>query len=208
MGGESAGEIASFVSAESFHKFYNPGETSTDDIKRLLCTINQEVVRTAAEQKYNQIGSTAVVLILNKNKYVIADLGDSPCFLFRDGRLQRLTVPHTNEKYLAMQNIKGRKPALTQFLGISTEEMILEPYAAEERIYPGDVFLICSDGLTDMVPPDDIVKILEEIQEPSEGVQSLLHKALENGGRDNITIMLLAIRKTPAVSKNGDRSQS
>jgi protein phosphatase len=195
MGGESAGEMASFISAESFKKHYNPAMISVDGIKKILCDINQEVVMTAAEQRYNQIGSTAVILYMVKNKFIIADLGDSPCYLFRSNQLQRITVPHTNEKYLLMQNIKRRKPALTQFLGIATEDMILEPFAAEGTLRTGDVFLMCSDGLTDMVTQDEIINVLMQMQKPEDGMRSLLEKALKNGGRDNITIIICMIKK-------------
>ncbi len=101
-------------------------------------------------------------------------------------------MPHTDENLLRQQGIQ-RKPGLTQFLGIDSNEMRLEPYVHRMEIQEGDQFLICSDGLTDMVTETEIQEVLSQSDTVQEKVQKLLGKALSYGGKDNVTIILCEI---------------
>ena len=88
----------------------------------------------------------------------------------------------------------GVKPPLSQNLGIPPTELIIDPYLAQGAYNDGDVYLICSDGLTDMVPTEEISGVLAS--KPVDGAcMELLEKALANGGRDNITVVLCRIER-------------
>ena len=115
-------------------------------------------------------------------------------YLQRDGELDRISVPHTDEELLRQQGIQ-RKPGLTQFLGIDTEEMRLEPYVQQMELRDEDQFLLCSDGLTDMVPEVEIHEVLSGKKSVREKVQILMERTLQYGGRDNVTIILCKINK-------------
>ena len=103
----------------------------------------------------------------------------------------------------------GVKPPLSQNLGIPSDELVIDPYLARGTYHDGDIYLICSDGLTDMVTTEEISEVLTTgcIQK---GIETLLGNALENGGKDNVTIILLEVqRKKNRISnffrKNGGR---
>ena len=88
----------------------------------------------------------------------------------------------------------GVKPPLSQTLGIPPNELVIDPYLARGPYNDGDIYMICSDGLTDMVSVDEITEVL--ISKPSEeAITLLLEKALANGGKDNITIILCKIER-------------
>ena len=88
----------------------------------------------------------------------------------------------------------GVKPPLSQNLGIPPSELVIDPYFARGSYYDGDVYLICSDGLTDMVSINEITEVL--VSKPvKEAITQLLDKALANGGKDNTTIILCKIER-------------
>ena len=91
-----------------------------------------------------------------------ANLGDSPVDLFSDHSLIQLSVHQTNEALLRERGITGRKPGLTQFLGIEEEDYIIEPQISSTELQAGDLFLLCSDGLTDMCTEEEITEILSK----------------------------------------------
>ena len=89
----------------------------------------------------------------------------------------------------------GKKPPLSQNLGIPPAEMLIDPYFARGIYRDGDYYLICSDGLTDMVSPESIQKILYASQNSEAASLEMLRTALFNGGKDNITFILCRIEK-------------
>ena len=80
---------------------------------------------------------------------------------------------------------------LTQYFGIDSEQMVLEPFVKSGYIWNGDVLLVCSDGLTDMVSEEDIEAILKASPNPSHAVNKLVNAALDGGGKDNITVIII-----------------
>lgn len=192
MGGECAGELASYTAAKALAGF-GYGETySEENLTAAVLKLNQLVCNARHERRLAQIGSTMVLLAFQEECLWVGNLGDSPAFRLRKGKLERLSQPHTNAKFLEEQGIK-RKPGLTQFLGIDEEEFIQEPYLARIELRKDDMYLLCSDGLTDMVPEEEIRNILKEEKSVEEKVKSLLNAGLEYGGRDNITMILCQI---------------
>ena len=94
---------------------------------------------------------------------------------------------HTDEA--AFKDIEGRKPKLLQYLGLDPETMVLQPFIGRFDLHDGDRFVLCSDGLSDMVAREEILRIVEE-KDQKEAIIALRDKALENGGDDNVTIIL------------------
>ncbi len=199
MGGESYGEEASFLAAATAKNseklladfIYPPKKYLTD----LIAQMNEEVCRKSEALGSGRMGSTAVLLYLNERFAYICNVGDSRAFrLHRDG-LQQISQDHTDAAFLAAQGVVGRKPSLTQHLGIWPEEMILEPYVAKGELEEGDQYLLCSDGLTDMVSNVEICAIMKEAPDAGACVDRLIAAALEAGGRDNVTAISVRIKK-------------
>lgn len=189
MGGEKAGELASYTACKSFVKRVDNKELDEKKLQTLFVNINKEVYDKSVEEKISQIGTTASVMIVNKEEAYIVNVGDSPIFRLRDNKLELLSNPHTNEQWLKDNDIK-QKAILTQFIGLDYSDMLIEPFVKKIDVKKDDLFLICSDGLTDMVKEEKIKDVVSEKIEVSEKVQKLLNVAIENGGRDNITIIL------------------
>lgn len=122
----------------------------------------------------------------------MVNLGDSRAFWQQNDKLQQLSVDHTDQKMLLSQGITARRPGLTQHPGIEPEDMILQPTTVRIRICPDDRFLLCTDGLTDMLGPEEIQSTLK-LQEPVETAAEGFGWALENGGQDNITTVCCRI---------------
>ncbi len=197
MGGEKDGEVASYLAAVHLRQELNhlPGwqKTPRDFLADVCRKVNQAICDEARNRKAEGMGTTAAILCFQEEEMTVCNLGDSPVFLLREGEMLPLHEEHTNRHFLEEQGITGRKPSLTQCLGIAPEEMAIHPYIHEDDLKEGDQYLICSDGLTDMVPKEEIMEILQDNLTPGECVEKLQERALEQGGKDNITVILCRI---------------
>lgn len=197
MGGESHGEAASFSATVGAYAAARAlpadGQDLTDYLTQACLNINQEVFNRAQSFGTTHMGATLAMLCFTDRGVYTCNLGDSRIFRLRTGLLQQISVDHTDEADLLRRGIK-RKPRLTQHLGIDPEEMILEPHVACSELAKGDKYLICSDGLTDMLSEYEISKILDAHRDPAACSQALVAAALENGGRDNVTVIVLNVK--------------
>ena len=199
MGGESYGEEASFIAAavaKNSEKLladfiYPPRQYLTD----LVLKMNEMVCDKSEQLGSGRMGSTAVMLYLSGEYAYVCNVGDSRAFRLRRDEFLQISENHTDARFLAEQGIKGRKPSLTQHLGIWPDEMVLEPYVAKGELQDGDQFLLCSDGLTDMVSNAQICAIMKEHEDVRHCVDALIAKALENGGKDNVTVILVRVKE-------------
>ena len=110
--------------------------------------------------------------------------------------MKTLSREHTHRAVYERINGKsepGKKFPLTQYLGIPEDEMLIEPHVYSGKLVPGDIFLLCSDGVTDMLSREEILKILLKADSPAEAVEALTEKAVEAGGKDNITAVCVAV---------------
>lgn len=143
------------------------------------------------------VGSTAVMLCIESKKAHICNVGDSRAYLLRKDKIRQLSVDHTDQALLEACGVKNRRPSLTQHLGIPPTELTLKPHCSSFSIKAGDRFLLCSDGLTDMVQLAELEQILRIGVNPATAVNVLMRAALQNGGHDNITIMVCEITEQP-----------
>lgn len=203
MGGECAGELASYTAAKQLESFGKAEEYTEKNLTSAVWNLNRAVCRARHERRLPQIGTTMTMLAFQKNSLWLVNLGDSPAYQLHKQSFFQITCPHTNEQMLKEQGIAG-KPGLTQFLGVEEEEFILEPHIAQYRLCAGDLYLLCSDGLTDMVPEEEIRKILQKKESIADMTRELLEQALQNGGRDNVTILLCSIVPAPSIKEKED----
>lgn len=194
MGGEECGEIASLIAAQQAAKTVI-GKHPTDDFLKYCTEANEKICQYAQDHDIGSMGTTAAMLAFAKSGIVLCNIGDSKIFHFSEGVMEQISLDHV------VLSAYGTKPPLSQNLGIPSDELLIEPYIACGKYHPEDIYLICSDGLTDMVKSDEIEEVLADM--PFEKVtQTLLDKALVNGGRDNITIIVCKIkRKTGWLKK-------
>ncbi|MEI6577999.1 MAG: PP2C family serine/threonine-protein phosphatase [Eubacteriales bacterium] len=187
IGGEQCGEMAAYLAAFEFNKFFNEfGKKNTEFFLNFLCSeMNENICNYAEENKILSMGTTAAIIMFAKTFAFICNLGDSKIYKFSNSSLAQISQDHVTKSFYG-----GRKPALTQCLGIPEDEFVINPYIAEEKCSEGDRFLICSDGLTDMLSEDEIKLILSQNNRISDCAESLMNAALDNGGIDNITIIL------------------
>lgn len=194
MGGEAFGEEASYIAAKVLKERSSHCMGMPEDILRDACNdANDQICAETRKRAANIIGATMTALWLEGNTAVLLNLGDSKAFLLRDGSFDQISVDHTDRARLEALGITMRKPRLTQHLGIEPTDMMIEPAIWRGDIQAGDCFLLCSDGLTDMVAESEIAEILLERKDPSDCVRDLINQALYCGGRDNITVIVCSI---------------
>lgn len=188
MGGEAYGEVAAWSAAMGVGKYPEKKLFQKADayLEELTQQLNLEVFAAAKAMGVDRMGATLVGLYLDKNCAWGVNLGDSRGFCLRDGELTQFSKDHTDG------SLGRRKPGLTQYLGIDPMELMLEPHFAELPLQAGDRFLLCSDGVTDMVSEARIASLMEG-ETPKACVESLLQEALEQGGRDNITAIVIFV---------------
>ena len=175
MGGEECGEVASFIAAKCAAEI-SIGEKPLDDLLEFCKNVNEKICDYAAENGIFAMGTTAALLVFNKTEIALCNIGDSKIFRFANKKLEQISTDH----YAVA--VHGLKPPLSQNLGIPASEMVIEPHIARGKYNDGDLYLICSDGLTDMVALEVIAKILLETKF-DKCVNKLQETALENGGK-------------------------
>ena len=193
MGGENFGEYASSAAAECMQhmtrrlKDYLISERNF--LSAACAKINDAVVAKQKEMCTERMGSTMVALYFSHNHVYVCNIGDSRAYRLRSGELLQLSVDHVERH----KNPTNKKSPLTQHLGINPDDLLIEPYIAKGDLQQGDQYLICSDGLTDMLTNFEIDDILRSTITPEDCVQRLVNTALEKGGKDNITVIVCRI---------------
>ncbi|MBN1907630.1 MAG: serine/threonine-protein phosphatase [Deltaproteobacteria bacterium] len=217
MGGHLAGEIASHISVDIINRSYRSWleeDASSDDIyggaddslsregNYVLGGIrlaNRVVYELAYEKKqYQGMGTTVVTLLVTPSMIIAANVGDSRIYMLRDGELEMLSTDHTivaEQVALGMMTEEeaarsSMKHILTRNLGSSEN---VEPEIYEIGPSGNDRFVICSDGLTDLVNDEEIRKMMEDANDPEELCRDFIRTVLDRGAHDNTTIVSVFI---------------
>ncbi len=196
MGGHLCGERASEIAADTAsYEFAAYRGGAPDRLVQDICFKSNEIICDEMQRIVKgRMGTTASMLLFENDRFQLCNLGDSPIFLIRNGSIEQISYEHSErhnyERVFGTNYDKKKKFRLTQNLGIFPDEMELSPYLLHGEINEGDVFLICSDGLTDMVETDEILSVISKSNSVEDAGETLLSLALANGGRDNITIIL------------------
>lgn len=212
MGGHAAGEIASRIAVDSIaefilqtvedegtwpHAYDEHLKRSTNRLMAALKLANTRVLDAMRKDaRLRGMGTTVVASLVDENTVCFAHVGDSRAYLVRDAQLSRITNDHSwvFEQVQAgmLTEAEAEKHPLrnviTRALGGA---LSVTPEANEIECRSGDVFLLCSDGLTGMVPEDEILRVLTEHEDLEKACESLINLANERGGYDNITAVLL-----------------
>ncbi len=213
MGGHAAGEVASRVAVETLAeelKGVSPRdvEAARSELERAVLHAGRRIHEQSARvPERHGMGTTVTVLqFLEAGRAVLAHVGDSRAYRLREGRLRRLTRDHTwvqqqMDRGLMSESGARRHPAssvLTRALGTAPQ---VSPDLSVVDWRPGDVFLLCSDGLTGPVAEADIERTLRESPDPQTAAAALVRLANDRGGPDNVTAVVV---RTGAESAQED----
>jgi len=186
--GQIAAEIAAKVYANTFCVHIDNKQYENAFIESVL-KMNGEIW-SKSEAQCCYMGTTATIIEFYRENYFLCNIGDSPAFLFRNDKLAKISTDHIFDSNCFRGNGPFIKPSLTQYVGMNPDEMLIEPSFNTGRLCIDDVFLICSDGLTDMLNVEEIESFLQQDADLEKKLDLLMSSALNNGGKDNITIIL------------------
>jgi PPM family protein phosphatase len=203
MGGASSGEVASQIFAETvLEVFANVGpsdKTIGEMVQEVFLFANERILRHAAEEPGRRgMGCTAEVLAVREGNYVLGHVGDSRTYLFRQGVLRQMTKDHSVVQEQLDQGILTPEEARTNaFRNVISRAVGVKDTLPVDLVrgtaQPGDIFLLCSDGLTDMVEEELIRKILSLTVALGAKADQLVREARAAGGYDNITAALCEV---------------
>ncbi len=209
MGGAQAGEVASRIAAGAFERGpRNVDATAEGQLEEIAQKANREIHRLAQEDSSRAgMGTTLTAAMLRDDEVAFGHVGDSRAYLLRDGQLKRLTKDHSLVEELRRQGRLTEEQAEEHpQRSIITRALGPEPSVnVDTMTFPardGDVFLLCSDGLTTMVSDEEIRGILVNSKKLRAAVNRLVEAANRGGGRDNITAV--AFRVTDAGAKEAE----
>lgn len=216
MGGHRAGDVASRIATETIGEFFK--STANDDVtwpfhfdtnlseeeNRLLTGIrvaNRQIYeRSTRSRECQGMGTTVVGVMfsLRKQRMYIGHVGDSRCYRVRDGKIQQLTRDHSlvNDYMVAMPDLTEEqrselpKNVITRALGMQ-DHVIVDLQHDDPQV--GDVYVICSDGLSGMLSDEEIELVVTAAPDIRSGCKKLIERANDHGGEDNITAVLIKI---------------
>ncbi|MFQ5944219.1 MAG: PP2C family protein-serine/threonine phosphatase [Anaerolineales bacterium] len=215
MGGHSHGELASQIAVDEIVGAYRQarGKHPAPEAIRVAFRRAHEVIRRAGKGigAGRSMGTTAVAAVAQEGRLHIANVGDSRAYLVRSGKLHQITQDHTRSAELrarALSSAVGaaRGPArhaLTRSL--STLRETVEPDLFEEAFNPGDVLVLCSDGLWGMVAERAITHTVSSMS-PQDAADALVNQANRAGGTDNISVIVVG-RRSQAASDEEDTGE-
>jgi protein phosphatase len=219
MGGEAHGEVASALAVESVVKHClegveNPdatlvGEARTglsEKARRLVSAVhlaNDKVYRSAEQHPEQEgMGATMTAAWIDQSQLSIAHVGDSRVYLLRNGMLEQLTSDHSLVAEQVRRGIitaseaeqSNLQSVLLRALGTQPE---VEVDVEQVELFPRDILLLCSDGLTRMVIEPEIAGTLQSEPDPQRAADKLVELANENGGIDNVSVIVISLQPEP-----------
>lgn len=202
MGGHNSGEIASKMAVDAisnyilqFPELFSDDTTLSDSIRASMEKANEIIFSAAMEQEANfGMGTTLTVAVVNNKKLYIGHVGDSRVFLIRDSKMIRLTTDHTYIEELVKNGSITREEAashpkrnvLTRAIGCE-RNIKVDTYVY--GLQDNDLFLMCTDGLTNMLSEVEILDIVKKTEDPESICSELVMTANDRGGEDNITVI-------------------
>jgi protein phosphatase len=205
MGGAQAGEVASRTAVEMFSRGLPQGDAPPEErLAELVREANEQIHELSrSDAQRAGMGTTLTAAYVGEDEVAIAHVGDSRAYLLRDGRLERLTDDHSLVEELVRQGRLTQEEAedhpqrsiITRALG---PEPDVEVDRRTQRARAGDVYLLCSDGLTSMVPEERVAEILMQAPDLTAAGHALIDAANAAGGKDNITVVLFSLEEVGA----------
>ena len=196
MGGHLAGEVASRMAIDAVAALPPMDAPSAQALRAMMQETNRAIlVHAEADEQTRGMGTTCTVLWLAGDRALIAHVGDSRVYRLRDGVLEQLTRDHSLVEEMierglitrAEARVHPRRNIITRALGTQGDN---EPDVFEVDARPGDRWLLCSDGLTTMLSEAQMLHVITQ-NGPEQAADALLEGALDAGGHDNVTLILV-----------------
>jgi serine/threonine protein phosphatase PrpC len=201
MGGHAAGEVASAIATETIRRlYYERGGSAPEVLAAAFAAANEAIYRrSATDPACAGMGTTCTVLALREDAAFLAHIGDSRAYLLRDSGLHQISEDHSLVAQLVRDGVlTPEQAAKSPQRHIILRALGIEPIA-EAAVWsqglplrPGDVFVLCSDGLSDLVDDATIGDVVARLA-PDEACAALVEAALAAGGRDNVSVGVFAI---------------
>ena len=216
MGGHRAGDVASKLVIDSLLDYMrqpsgDDGDHGSDETdpslsgqaNRIIQGINlsNRIVYDLAnsEDDYRGMGSTVSLLLFKGQTLIAANVGDSPIYLIHKDNIEQLSVPHTVKAEHAAIDPEGAERLGAQFAHILTRAIgsheTVRASISEMQYFKDDVLVVCSDGLSDRVAPQEILEVIQEFDASQTVCRALVDLANERGGNDNITVIVLKVKE-------------
>ena len=213
MGGHNAGEVASAMAIEHLRNVAISGVSSAEAFAQVVRDLNSAIYTSATSTTDQRgMGTTLTAAALLKSisdtdqpsQIVIANVGDSRTYLLRSGELRQMSVDHSYVQELVTEGLltvdeartHPRRNIVTRALGID-EQVSVDTWTIP--MFDGDRFMLCSDGLVDEVPLDEITELMREHSAPQLIAERLVTAAKRHGGRDNITVIVVDVNINAAA---------
>jgi PPM family protein phosphatase len=199
MGGARAGEVASRIAVEEFDQPRDGQNSAEEQLAAIARAANRKIYELAqSDESHAGMGTTLTAVMVGDNDISIGHVGDSRAYRFRDDELERLTQDHSLVEELVRQGkltpegaeSHPQRSIITRALG-PEPDVEVETFTYPGK--PGDVYLLCSDGLTGMVTEDRVAQILRGRSSLEQAAKTLVGAANERGGKDNITVVLFKL---------------
>ena len=207
MGGHDRGEVASKLAietlfAEAQKRFESATDFNVQSLKRLLRSsfrnANRSVLECGRENESNMGTTLTTTLVYRMTEALLANVGDTRAYLLRDGSLEQITRDHSLVAYLVQMGELTREQARTHPSGNilvrsvgSTDDVDIDIFHVS--LDPGDRLLLCSDGLWSELPDEDLLNLMMDNPDPQAACEALTVHANAEGGRDNITCLVVAV---------------
>lgn len=202
MGGHKAGEVASALAVETFSRVMrSAGRPGSHVLHTAVVRANEAVFEEAGRDDNKRgMGTTLTAMCLEGETVHIAHVGDSRAYLIRNGAIMRVTMDHTLVEEMVMQGmitarearVHPKRNLVTRALGTNAK---VDIDLIQLEVRPDDVFLLCSDGLSNMVDEKNMLSVTLGAKGWQEKVKDLVRLALEAGGPDNITAMYVTFEE-------------
>lgn len=199
MGGHNAGEVASQMAAERIVSYVDEKFSSSNArnlIEDAIKKVNTDIFNFSnTNEKLNGMGTTVTVCFVTKEFIHIANVGDSCCFAIRNNEIKKITKDHSLVQELVDSGSISEKEAenhpkkniITRALGTSSTVSV-DVFELDNDEY--ELYILCSDGLTNELTKEEILQVATEEKDYMKSADRLVALAKENGGRDNITVLL------------------
>jgi PPM family protein phosphatase len=208
MGGAQAGEVASRLAVAALREYHEADQMEPRErVQALIREANRRIYERALEDaQASGMGTTITAALLTGGRLIIGHVGDSRAYRIRDGTLEQLTEDHSLVADLMRSgrltqeeaDAHPQRSVITRALGTDADvdvDMLVVEAA------PGDLFLLCSDGLTSMVGDEDILRTIETSDGLERASRELVRAANSGGGEDNVTVVLFGVEGDEAVEE-------
>jgi serine/threonine protein phosphatase PrpC len=202
MGGHASGEVASQMAVELISELYYTLEASSprEALRTAIEEANTEIFNaSASDEQYFGMGTTVIALVLENGRAFSAHVGDSRLYRLRGGALELLTLDHSQvmemvkHGVISMEEARDHEDKNVILRAVGTQAHVEVDLSQPFDVENGDTFLLCSDGLSDMLTDGEIHRILAAEPDIHDACEKLIEAAKNNGGHDNITAGLVHI---------------